>query len=276
MVTSNATRVPTVFLSHGGGPSFFIEAKPGDALYDISKGSEGEKSLQRLPQQLGAERPSAIVVVSGHYEGPKVLVTGRDQYPKLLFDYGGFPSFTYDLKYNAPGNSQLAKRITEMLQAKGIDSELDMTRNWDHGVFIPLLVMYPKADIPVVEVSILHSYDAKAHIEMGKALAPLRDEGVLIVGSGFATHTWGADPAKTRKFVSAVTDIVTTATPENRLKAFEEWEKIPGARDAHRQEDHWLPMLVVVGAAGEDKGKEMFRIDTMGGKMPFAHWAFGV
>lgn len=277
MVSSNTTRLPTAFVSHGGGPSFFIEAKKGDALYDISKGSEGEKSLQRLPKQLGAEKPSAIVIVSGHYEGPKVLVTGKSQYDKLYYDYGGFPDYTYKIEYKAPGDAHLAKRITEMLKGKGIDSELDLTRNWDHGVFVPLKVMYPNADIPVVEISLLHSYDAKAHIDIGKALAPLRDEGVLILGSGYATHTWGADPAKNRIFVSAVTELVQNATPEDRLKAFENWETaLPHARNAHRQEDHWLPMLVVVGAAGEDKGKEMYRTDSLGGKMSFAHWAFGV
>jgi len=275
MVSPNTTRLPTVFVSHGGGPSFFMEAKPGDALYNISKGSEGEKSLQRLPKLLNAEKPSAIVIVSGHYEGPAVLVTGKDHYDKLFFDYGGFPAFAYQIEYKAPGNAQLAQRITDMLKKKGIQSELDMSRNWDHGVFVPLKVMYPNADIPVVEVSLLRSYDPKVHIEIGKTLAPLRDEGVLIVGSGYATHTWGSDPSENRQFVSAVTEVVTNATPENRLKAFETWDKsFPYARNTHRQEDHWLPMLVVVGAAGEDQGKELFRMDTFGNV--FAHWGFGV
>jgi len=277
MVSANATRLPTVFVSHGGGPSFFIEAQPGDALYDISKGSEGEKSLQRLPKQLGAEKPAAIVIISGHYEGPKVLVTGKNQYDKLYYDYGGFPAHTYQIQYKAPGNAQLAKRITEMLKGKGIDSELDMTRNWDHGVFVPLKVMYPNADIPVIEVSLLQSYDAKSHIDIGKALAPLRDEGVLIVGSGYATHTWGSDPQKNRAFVTGVTDLISNSSPEERTKALERWDTtLPHARNAHRQEDHWLPMLVVAGAAGEDKGKEMYRRDSLEGKMVFVHWAFGV
>jgi len=277
MASTNATRLPVAFVSHGGGPSFFMEAAPGERFYDISKGSEAMKSLERLPKQLGAEKPKAIVVVTAHWESShKVLVSGKPEYTKLLYDYGGFPDHTYKIEYKAPAQPQLAKRITELLGNKGIGSELDTTRNWDHGVFVPLKIMFPAADIPVVAVSILQSYDPAVHIAIGKALEPLRDEGVLILGSGYATHNFMGSAAGNRKFVDAASDVITNSTPELREKSFVEWDKLPGAREAHRQEDHLMPLHVVVGAAGEDKGKTVFRQDTGGGLMIFAHWAFGL
>lgn len=277
MVSTNTSRLPVAFVSHGGGPSFFMEAPPGDRFADIAAGSDAMKSLQRLPKQLGAEKPTAIVVVSAHWESShKVLVTGRSEYTKLLYDYGGFPAHTYKLEYRAPGEPQLAKRITELLKNKGLQSELDMNRNWDHGVFIPLKVMYPEANIPVVEISILQSYDPKVHIDIGKALAPLRDEGVLIIGSGYATHNFAGVAAQNRKFVDAMSEVVANQSPENRLKSLEEWDKLPGARDAHRQEDHLMPLHVIAGAGGEDKGQVIYRKDTIGGLMIFAHFGFGM
>jgi len=244
-------------------------------LRDIAKGSEAMKSLQRIPKLL-KEKPSAIVIISGHWEGPKVLISGKDQYTKLYFDYGGFPDFTYKLKYNAPANPQLAQQIVQRLTGSGIDAALDKSRDWDHGVFVPLLVMFPEAEIPVVEVSILQSYDPKAHIAIGKALAPLRDQGVLILGSGFATHTFNAPPAKQAEFIDHVGQIVENSSPEDREKAFVEWTNIPSARQAHAQEDHFMPMHVVVGAAQQDKGKVLFRGNVMGGRGIFANWGFGM
>eukprot|EP00026_Physarum_polycephalum_P011974 Phypoly_transcript_12227.p1 GENE.Phypoly_transcript_12227~~Phypoly_transcript_12227.p1 ORF type:complete len:279 (+),score=55.45 Phypoly_transcript_12227:262-1098(+) len=276
MVSTN-TRMPTVFVSHGGGPVFFMDSQPGDRIHDMAKGSDPVKSVERLAKQLGAEKPSAIVCVTAHWEGShKVQVSGGAEYTKLLYDYGGFPDYTYKIEYKAPAHPQLAKRITELLRNKGIASDLDKTRGWDHGVFVPLKVMYPSADIPLVAISILQSYDPQTHINIGKALAPLRDEGVLIVGSGYATHNFGGAPLAKNQFVDAASDAITNATPEQREKIFVEWEKLPGARDAHRQEDHLMPLHVVLGAAGEDKGKVLYRRETFGGMFVFCHWAFGV
>eukprot|EP00026_Physarum_polycephalum_P011821 Phypoly_transcript_12065.p1 GENE.Phypoly_transcript_12065~~Phypoly_transcript_12065.p1 ORF type:complete len:280 (+),score=42.00 Phypoly_transcript_12065:174-1013(+) len=277
MVSTNTTRLPVAFISHGGGPSFFMDAKPGESFYYVSNGSDAMKSLQSLPKQLGAEKPKAIVIITAHWESShKVLVSGKLEYTRLLYDYGGFPEHTYKLQYRAPAHHLLAKRITEMLNEKGIGSDLDMARNWDHGVFIPLKVMYPNADIPVVAISVLQSYDPQVHINIGKALAPLRDEGILILGSGYATHNSAGVLEKKIQFVDAASDVITNATPEVREKTFVEWEKLPGAREAHRQEDHLMPLHVIIGAAGEDKGTTLFRIDTLGGRMTFCNWAFGL
>lgn len=273
--TSNTSRMPVAFISHGGGPSFFIESPPGSPMHDISKGSESFKALQGFSKLL-KEKPTAIVVVSGHWEGAQVLVGGKDQYTKLYFDYGGFPDFTYKLQYPAPAHPQLAQQIVQRLSNNKIDAVLDKSRDWDHGVFVPLMVMFPDADIPVVEVSILQSYDPAAHIAIGKALAPLRDQGVLILGSGFATHTFGSPAAKNAEFIDHVNRVVENYSPEEREKAFLEWTKFPSARAAHAQEDHFVPMHVVVGASGQDKGKVLFRAPVMNGRGIFCNWGFGM
>jgi len=268
--------MPVLFISHGGGPSFFLDAVPGHGMYDIAKGSETEKSLQRIPKLLPS-KPKAIVVVSAHWEGgSKVLVSGKDRYTKLLFDYGGFPAFTYQLQYLAPTDNQLAQQIVQRLTQNGIEAALDKSRDWDHGVFVPLMVTFPEADIPVVEVSILQHYDPKTHIDIGKALAPLRDQGVLILGSGFATHTFNSPAALQTEFVNHVNGVVENSSPSDREKAFLEWTKFPSARAAHSAEDHFMPMHVVVGAAGEDKGKVQFCKQVMNGRGYFANWGFGL
>jgi len=272
MSTPNATRLPTVFVSHGGGPLFFMDGK-GTAMEAMDMNSEAKHSLERLPKQLGVEKPSAIVVVSAHWEGEQVLVSGKDEYTKLLYDYGGFPPHTYQLQYRAPAEPRLASKIVQLLQNNGITSKLDAKRDWDHGVFIPLKVMYPNADIPVVEVSILHSYDPTAHISIGKALAPLRDQNIFIIGSGFATHNFASKKEHNIEFVDAVGKAVALPR-EEREKAFVKWTSLPSARQAHAQEDHLMPLHVVVGAAGDDVGKELFRVVVSPGV--FAHWGFGV
>jgi len=273
-MTTNATRLPTAFISHGGGPSFFIDGK-GGPMADIDMHSEAKKSLERLPKQLRAEKPDAIVLVTAHWEGNgEVLVSGKDEYTKLYYDYGGFPSFTYELQYRAPAQPKLAAQIVQLLTNKGIPAKLDKKRDWDHGVFIPLKVMYPNADIPVVALSILSSYDAAAHINIGKALEPLRDQNILVLGSGFATHNFDPRSASANvPFTSAVTEAIAKPQ-EEREKIFASWTSLPMARLAHAQEDHFLPLHVVIGAAGSDAGKAVY--SQVNGRMAFVHWGFGV
>jgi len=273
-MTTNATRLPTAFVSHGGGPSFFIDGK-GGPMSEIDMHSEPKKSLERLPKQLGAEKPDAIVIVTAHWEGGgEVLISGKDEYTKLYYDYGGFPAFTYELQYRAPAHPKLAAQIAKMLTDSNIPAKLDKKRDWDHGVFIPLKVMFPNADIPVVAVSILSSYDPAAHIAVGKALAPLRDQNVLILGSGFATHNFDPKSGVANvPFTTAVTQAIALPQAE-REQAFVNWTKFPMARLAHAQEDHFMPLHVVVGAAGSDSGKALF--SSVNGRMAFVNWGFGV
>eukprot|EP01112_Ceratiomyxa_fruticulosa_P001993 TRINITY_DN1213_c0_g1_i1.p1 TRINITY_DN1213_c0_g1~~TRINITY_DN1213_c0_g1_i1.p1 ORF type:complete len:320 (-),score=63.87 TRINITY_DN1213_c0_g1_i1:138-1097(-) len=273
LTMATANKLPTVFVSHGGGPCFFMSAEES-SIPQMARGSEAMKSLQRLPKQLGAEKPTAIVIISGHWESDKVLIGAKERYTKLYYDYGGFPRHTYEIEYKAPGDPNLAKEIQGLLQSKGIPAELDFNRDWDHGVFVPLKVSYPDADIPIVEMSILRNYDPKTHIEIGKALEPLRERGVLIVGSGFATHNFRPPGLKIQQqFIDAVTETAVGTEGKEREKGFLEWAKLPGARAAHPREDHWIPFLVVVGAALNDKGKLMYREDLDMGFI-FAHWSF--
>ena len=233
-------------------------------------------NLQAVPQQvglMGPTKPKAILIISAHWETQsEVHITSRDAYDSLLFDYSGFPAYTYDFTYPAPGSSALAARIQELLTGAAVPCMLDATRLWDHGVFIPLMVMYPDASIPVVQISLLSSLDPAAHLAIGRALAPLRDEGVLILGSGFITHNFSRT-GDTAPFVAAM-ETALTGTAEQREKALLEWKALPAARHAHAREEHLMPLHVVVGAAGDDAATVLASLSTWAGGLTSAHYAF--
>jgi aromatic ring-opening dioxygenase catalytic subunit (LigB family) len=173
--------LPTFFINHGGGPCFFLKRAPMRAAWhelEIYLGNFAE----RLPV-----RPRAILAVSGHWEEaiPTVNISAR---PPLLFDYGGFPDYTYELTWPAPGDPLLAGRVANLLSAAGIPNGVETSRGWDHGIFVPLKVMFPNADIPVVQLSMQRGLNPAAHLAIGRALKPLREEGVLILGSGQSYH----------------------------------------------------------------------------------------
>jgi aromatic ring-opening dioxygenase catalytic subunit (LigB family) len=175
-------RLPTYFIPHGAGPCFFMAWTRGpadtwDATADWLKGL-----VAGLP-----ERPKAVLVISGHWEAP-VFTVGSGPAPELIFDYYGFPEETYRLRFDAPGSPQLAQRVRDLLDQAGLPAAEDPQRGYDHGVFVPLKLVLPAADIPVVQLSLRADLDPAAHLAAGRALAPLRDEGVLIVGSGMSWH----------------------------------------------------------------------------------------
>ena len=220
-------------------------------------------------------RPKAVLVVSGHWETtrPTLNVAAR---PSLLFDYHGFPPHTYQLKYPAPGAPQLAPRVRELLQEAGFDSAVDAGRGLDHGVFVPMMLIYPDADVPILQLSLDQSLDPATHLAIGRALAPLRDEDVLIIGSGMSYHNLrelfsghGNEEAIAfdRWLVNAVRD---PATREASLTA---WQRAPGARAAHPREEHLIPLLVAAGAAGTDVGRQTFG-EALVGK-PISGFQFG-
>jgi len=203
--------------------------------------------------------PKAILLVSAHWEtsGKVVRVSGKSFHDRLLYDYYGFPKHTYDLKYQPKGDPALAKRVVDLLSAGGIKSEIDPNWCLDHGAFIPLKMTFPDADVPVVEVSIDRSYDPAWHLKVGEALAPLRQEGVLIIGSGSSTHNFNPDEKSNETFMKALASVLTDGKIcyEDRVKqSVLEWAKLPHARDAHPQEDHLVPLFVAVGAAGGGAG----------------------
>ncbi len=220
------------------------------------------------------QRPRAILIVSAHWEEPAFTVHTGER-PSLLFDYGGFPPHTYQLQWEAPGAPELAHRAATLLGAAGFDPREETQRGWDHGVFIPLKVAVPAADIPTAQLSLRaprlgEAYDAAAHIAAGRALAPLRDEGVLILGSGMSFHNMrlrdGSAQQAADRFDQALTELVTNPDPDLRNAGLARWESLPEARIAHppRQEDHLLPLMVVAGAAGSDRGEQIFRDRVIG------------
>jgi aromatic ring-opening dioxygenase catalytic subunit (LigB family) len=181
---------PVLFLSHGGGPCVFMESEKGGMFSEIDKNSSYADFLRKVGQTL--PKPDAIVVVSAHWETPDEIRVLTSPNPSLYFDYYGFPSFTYQLKYGARGHPELARRIIKMIQDAGIPCREENRRGWDHGVFVPLLLVYPEGDIPIVQVSLKRGTDHHFHTALGKALAPLRKEKILIIGSGQATHSFAA------------------------------------------------------------------------------------
>ena len=253
------TRMPTLFLPHGGGPCFFMDWNPPHIWDSMAA------FLRGLTATLPVE-PRAILIVSGHWETPVFTVNSGAQ-PPLLFDYYGFPAHTYQLTYPAPGDPAIAERVRELLAAAGLDTASDAERGYDHGVFVPFKVAFPEARIPIVQLSLLASLDPAEHLAAGRALAPLRDEGVLIVGSGMSYHNLrGFGPNFTgpsEQFDAWLTGAVGLADAEERCEALTRWEEAPHAHTAHPKEGHLIPLMVAAGAAEGDAGRSIFRDHVM-------------
>ncbi len=249
---STALRQPVAYIAHGGGPCFFMHWDPADAWDEL------RAALEAIGPSL-PESPSAIVVVTAHWEAAEFSVTGGAS-PELIYDYGGFPPHTYQLTYRAPGAPDVAARIDELLDVAGIEHRVDAAHGWDHGVFIPLKVMFPEATIPVVAVSLRNGLDPQAHLELGRALAPLRDEGVFLVGSGSSFHHFGNFGREDYAvpFDDWLNDVVVRPDAE-RWDALVHWERAPFARQAHAREEHLIPLMVAAGAADDLPARTVFR-----------------
>jgi aromatic ring-opening dioxygenase catalytic subunit (LigB family) len=215
--------------------------------------------------------PRAIVVVSGHWEDA-AFTAGAAPSPGLIFDYSGFPVHTYRLTWPAPGDPVLAARVAELLQKAGLPSAISPDRGYDHGVFVPLKVAFPLAYIPVVTLSLAApangAFDPAMHIAAGRALAPLRDEGVLIVGSGMSFHNLRAyfrpeTVEAARAFDKWLTGAVASAAPQ-RDALLADWRSAPHAAFSHPREEHLVPLFVVAGAGGDAPGKRIFNDEPMG------------
>jgi len=213
------------------------------------------------------ERPSAILIVSGHWEESDFTVNTGAQ-PDLLFDYHGFPAHTYLLEWDAPGSPALAQKVKALLEHAGFPVGENDSRGWDHGVFIPMKVVAPDADIPTVQLSLRKDLDPEAHIRAGQALASLREEGVLIVGSGMSFHNMrslGHDvSAQADMFDDALSAAVTDPDPAQARARVAKWAHLPQARFAHPREEHLLPLMVALGAGGDDPATHDFRDHVIG------------
>lgn len=258
---SVSERLPAFYIPHGGGPCFFMDWTMGPA----DTWDRLAAWLRQMAEQVG-ERPTAIVVISAHWEASEILITGHGQ-PELIYDYYGFPAHTYQLTYPAPGSPVLAEQIRGLLQQAGISAHIDGQRGYDHGVFIPLKLIYPEADIPVLQVSLRADLDPEFHHQVGQALAPLREQGVLLIGSGMSFHNlrvFGHDVrSQSRAFDTWLTEAVAH-THTARAEQLNAWHEAPSGRFSHPREEHLLPLMVIAGAADQESGKKVFEAEIMG------------
>ena len=234
--------LPSIFVSHGA-PTLLIE--PGPTHHFL-------KELGR-----SFDRPRAVVCISAHWETSEPAVTSTP-FPQTIHDFYGFPQQLYEVHYDAPGDPNLAQTIVDLLKTAGFKAEADSARGLDHGAWVPLKLMYPKADVPVVQLSVQSGMPAEHHLKMGKSLQALRDKGVLILGSGGATHNlgeaqWQNDRAQPPQWVSAFIDWLFKAVNQgNESELVNYVFKAPEARKNHPTPEHFLPLFIPLGAAGKN------------------------
>ncbi|MDC0712558.1 class III extradiol ring-cleavage dioxygenase [Stigmatella sp. ncwal1] len=268
--SSGKDRMPVVFLPHGGGPWPFVEMGIRDqAGFDALVGYlQSVRQLPKLP-------PKALLVISAHWEEdvPTVMTSER---PPILYDYYGFPPESYEITWPAPGQPQVAARVQELLASAGFKTAADSTRGFDHGTFIPLKLTYPAAEIPTVQLSLKRGLDPEEHLAMGRALAPLRDEGIFIVGSGMTFHDLRTMFTRSALGISETFDAwlreTATLEPKERDARLAQWTRAPGARQAHPREEHLLPLMVIAGAAGEERATVPYSSTFMGVRLSAYHF----
>ena len=254
-------RLPVYFISHGGGPWPWMPDMA--ALY-----AQLADALADMPRQIG-RTPRAILMVSAHWEAPVFTVQATPQ-PGMIYDYGGFPEHTYHVQYRASGSPALAQRVVALLAQAGMASHTDTERGYDHGMFSPMAAIYPDAQVPVVQLSLRQGLDPAEHLAMGRALAALRDEDILIIGSGLSYHNLRAFGPQARVPAKAFDDWLAETmlhvSPAERTRRLIDWEAAPAARMVHPREEHLLPLMVAVGAAESDRAVQVYHEDAfMGG-----------
>jgi len=256
------TRQPAIFMSHGGGPAFFMDAK-GSIFNDIDMNSTPKKFFENLSSLL-PQKPRAIVIASAHWEESEFTVGYQDKGVSLIYDYYGFPKDTYApyLTYDAPTDLSIADDVFKRLHQSGLSCH-KVNRGFDHGVFLPLKLAFPEGDIPIIQVSLISSLDPAAHVAMGKALAPLRDDNILLIGSGSMTHNLGELRAKnnrnnssavswafefnewTRSLLESLTDTNKETVEDDLIHIM---ERAPYAARSHPRTEHLVPLFVAFGA----------------------------
>jgi aromatic ring-opening dioxygenase catalytic subunit (LigB family) len=267
----HSSSAPVLYLPHGGGPLPLLGDQQHEALTQFLKTIPG-----RLPE------PEAILIVSAHWETEHAHITSA-AHPLLIYDYSGFPPESYDIEYAAPGKPELAQEIFNLLKMHGIQAQLDDQRGFDHGMFVPLKLMYPDAHIPCVQLSLLRSLDPGAHIAMGKALSVLRKKNILVIGSGMSYHnmrtffTHDEESLKASEtFDHWLTETCTAEnlTSEQREQRLTDWQHAPSARFCHPREEHLLPLHVCYGIASATTpaAQQVFDQLVMGKKVCALLW----
>ena len=254
--------LPTLFLSHGS-PMRAVEPGPAGAAW--------KAIADALP------RPRAVLMVSAHWETGMPIVTASAK-PDTIHDFGGFPDALYRIRYPAPGSPALAQRVQGLLRSAGIAAREDAERGFDHGMYAPMVVSYPEADMPTVQLSLKRGLDPQDHLALGRALAPLRDEDVLIIGSGLSYHnlrSFGPQAKGPSAAFDAWLDESLAAPGAPRSAALAAWAQAPSARQAHPREEHLLPLMVAVGAAESDPAQRVYHEAGFFGGITVSSWRFG-
>ena len=255
------TRQPVYFVPHGGGPWHVMDdTRFGGAWKDL------EVFLKSIQNEL-PEKPKAILAITAHWDDTPTVTVSTAEKPGMYYDYYGFPPHTYEIKYPAPGSPDVAARVVAALENAGIPVETDSERGYDHGTFVPLMVAFPEADIPVVQMSIRKDLDPTFHIAFGRALAPLRDEGILIVGSGLSYHNmrmFGSNDSnhvhQAEQFDDWLKETLEMDDIDVRDNRLSHWLDNPEARACHfPTPEHFLPVMVAAGAGGQMPGKQVFK-----------------
>ncbi len=263
--------LPTYFISHGGGPWPWLDGEYRARYRQL------EASLADMPRQVG-RRPDAVLMISGHWEEPAFTVQTHPR-PPMVYDYYGFPEHTYRIQYPAPGSPALAERVHGLLGDAGFEVRRDPERGYDHGVFSPMVAIYPDASVPVVQLSMREGYDPAEHVAAGRALAPLRNENVLIVGSGLSYHNLRLFGPGARLPSKAFDDwlqaVLAQADPQGRVDALGRWSQAPAARIAHPREDHLIPLMVALGAAEHEAAHCVYHEEDFVGGVTASSWRFG-
>ncbi|MEM9193435.1 MAG: class III extradiol ring-cleavage dioxygenase [Myxococcota bacterium] len=258
-----SNRMPVIFVPHGGGPYSYVDmGMPPSEVDDLA--TYWRELPRRLPQA-----PSALLVISAHWEEdvPTVMTSPR---PPMLYDYYNFPAAAYEIQWPAPGHPGLASRVRELLGDAGITTGENRERGFDHGTFVPLGRSFPDADIPTVQLSLKTGLDPEEHLAVGRALTPLREEGVLIIGSGMSYHNMrgfrAAEASQPARVFDAWLHATVLEPREARESALRRWEDAPMARQVHPREEHLLPLMVVAGTAQDDDSGSVPWNGTVGGK----------
>jgi 4,5-DOPA dioxygenase extradiol len=269
MIEENKNKpAPVLYFPHGGGPLPLLGNVGHEKMI---------RFLQRMVPLLG--RPDAILVVSAHWEELKPMVTSGKK-PSLIYDYYGFPEEAYQIEYPVSGDPVLAEKLVSLIEAADQTAWRHSQRGFDHGLYIPLKIMYPSASIPCIQLSLISSLDSDDHIQLGKALANLRHENILVMGSGFSFHNLRAfgsgnalvHDSQNERFQEWLIETCTGEMSENeREKRLIAWESAPFARYCHPREEHLLPLHVCYGMT-QSKAKQVFYDEIMGKKAVAFLW----
>ncbi|TID18051.1 Extradiol ring-cleavage dioxygenase class III enzyme subunit B [Venturia nashicola] len=256
------TKGVVVSFAHGGGPlPLMNDPMTKEIIYSLKN---------RVPKILRLDTPKApraIILITAHWSEKVPTISNADKH-KLYYDYGGFPPEMYKVKYDAPGSPAVAKEVFDTLQTAGLKPDTNSERGWDHGVFVPMILVYPKANIPIIQLSVLSSEDPATHIKMGEALSILRESNIAIIGSGFSSfhnlrlmfsgiHEDSSFRRRNKDWNNAVKAAIEEEDVEKRKEKLGDWRKFPNAYEMHPRggAEHFLPLVVCAGAGGAGKAK---------------------